>query len=361
MKTTEKGSTYFVLLILLLLISVLFIGISTFAHLVVRTSLIVSQKHELKQAFVKEAERVVGLMTEEAGRASDSAAADSFHDDIWNQIRFCEIEGAKITLEDISSRLNPNWMQRTLFTRTAFIKLLGSYKTADDLQAYRQKNGLSADIPTHYAAFFSPENLEKYFSGYGYYNINVSDEFVLETVYCERTGKTEAEGESFRMLIHNRRLNRDPLKRLVLAKDLHNFLKSDFPVLYPIINAQPLFNVNFVDKDILREIINYPYPDQGKKKRLSPSLTDWILDQREKRELTEKDLENTIKPRYKNARIGQFLGARTWFWKLSIIKDKTALVWILARIPDSRNNSTDSKTRGVNDVHFTLIEERFSE
>jgi hypothetical protein len=361
MKTTETGSTYVVLMILLLLISVLFIGISTYAHMVARTSVMISEKQDLKQRYVKEAERVVRLMAQEAGTASESAAADSRHDDIWNRIQFCEIEGAKIGLEDVSSRLNPNWMMRTLFTRTKMHNLFSYGKTADELQQFRQKQGISVDIASHYRDFFSPENLEKYFSGYGYFNINVTDEFILATVYRERTGKTEGEAEGFRLLVHNRRLEKEPLKRIIPAGRLREFLRDDYEALYPIINAEPLFNVNFVPEDILREIITYPYTDQGDNKHINPAAADLILQMREQRELTEKDLENTIKPRYKNARIGQFLGARTWFWKITIAGDHAALVWIVARIPDDQAQSVIIQNQGVQDVYFTLIDERFSE
>ncbi len=361
MKTTETGSTYIVLLIVLLFISVLFIGISTYAHMVARTSVMISEKQDLKQKYVKEAERVVNLLVHEACTASESAAADSLYDDIWNRIQFCEIEGAKIGLEDVSSKLNPNWMMRTLFTRTNLHHLFSHGKSADELQEFRQKQGVSVNIGAHFRDFFSPENLEKYFSGYGYFNINVSDEFVLATVYSERTGKSEAEAESFRLLVHNRRLQKNPLKRLVPSGQLHEFLKDDYEALYPIINAEPLFNVNFVSEDILREIINYPYTDQGEDKHINPTVADWIIHMREQRELTETDLENTIKPRYKTARIGQFLGTRTWFWKITIAGEQAALEWIVARIPDEQAQSMSIQNQGVHDVYFTLIDERFSQ
>jgi len=357
----SRGFSYFTVLIVLLLISVLFIGVSTFSHMVARTSVIISEIQEVKEEFVKEAERAVNLLCKEAASDSDSPEADSVHDNIWKEIRFCQIPEAKITLEDISSRLNPNWMIRTLFSKTEFKDLLNPDKSPDDLQSFREKQGLSVNINYHYRDFFSEENLEKYFTGYSYFNINLSDEFVLAAVFMERTGKSENEAENFRLNVQNHRLAQDPLKRLILHKDLEQFLKQDFELLYPVINAHPLFNVNFIDKDILKEIINYPYPDQGENKRISPTLTSWILDQREQQELTEKDLKNTIKPRYEKARIGQFLGAKTWFWRITIAKNSSALVWIVARVPENTEDAGDIETQSSNGVYYILIEERFSE
>jgi hypothetical protein len=357
----SRGSSYFTVLIVLLLISVLFIGVSTFAHMVARTSVVISERQEVKQELIKEAERVVDLLCKEVSDSSDSPEADSPHDNVWKEIFFCEIPEAKITLEDISSRLNPNWMMRTLFSKTEFTNLLNSDTSPDDLQAYREKQGLSVDINPHYLDFFSEENMEKYFTGYSYFNINLTDEFVLAQVFRQRTGKSESEAENFRVRVQQRRLAEDPLKRLVLNKDLEQFLKQDFGRLYPVINAHPLFNVNFIDKEILEEIINYPYPDQGKNKHISPALTSWIIEQREQRELTEKDLKNTIKPRYEKARIGQFLGAHTWFWRITITKQSAVLVWIVARVPQSTENAADIENQSANGIYYMLVQERFSE
>jgi hypothetical protein len=357
----NSGSSYFTVLIILLLVSVLFIGVSTFAHMVARTSVIISKQQELRQELAKEAERVVGLLCLEAGGDADSPEADSAHDNIWKEIRFCEIEEGKITLEDISSRLNPNWMQRTLFTKTTFTNLLNSDRSPDNLQAFREEHGLSVNIDPHYLEFFSEARMEKYLTGYSYFNINLTDEFVLARVFRQRTGKSESEAEEFRKRMQTVRLSKDPLKRLVLNRDLERFLKQDFETLYPVINAHPLFNVNFINEEILEQIINYPYPDQGKDKRISPALTSWIIEQREQRELTEKDLKNTIKPRYEKARIGQFLGAVTWFWRITVTKNSAALVWIVARVPPRPADNKDSKSQNTGGIYYMLIEERFSE
>jgi hypothetical protein len=357
----SAGSSYLTILVVLLLISVLFIGVSTVAHMVARTSVIISEKQELREQFVREAERVMSLLTREASKTSESPEADSVHDIIWREIQFCQVPEASISLEDISSRLNPNWMMRTLFSKTKFSQLLNSDKTPDDLQAYREKQGLSVNIKEHYLDFFSEENLEKYFTGYSYFNINITDEFVLKTIYAQRTGKTESEAENFRLRVQNKRLAQNPLERLILNKDLQHFLSDDYDALFPVINSEPLFNVNFVDKEILEEIIKYPYPDQGENRKIDTHVLAWILSERENRELTEKDLKTKITPKYEKRRIEQFLGAKTWFWKISISKGETVLVWIVARLPQSITGTGESENTDNSVIYYSLIEEDFKE
>ena len=72
-----------------------------------------------------------------------------------------------------------------------------------ELRDHRAEHGLAADIQSGYEAFFSPETLEIYLTGYSYANVNVTYEAVLEELHRLRTGD-QAGAQAFRTRIQDK-------------------------------------------------------------------------------------------------------------------------------------------------------------
>jgi hypothetical protein len=283
----------------------------------------------------KEAERVIAALTEDP-----TPEADSPGDSVWESIHTSQTEGVEIALEDVSSKLNPNWVQKAVFEKTRLGDILLSGENADALQQRREDEGFSLDIASEYKDFIREEALPKYFSAYGYANINVTDEFALRKLYALRTGD-EPGSEVF----HGRVQQLLAAKKILKSSELRAFLGVDFDKLFPVVNAEPVFNVHFVEPLVLTELLSYPdwkieHPAQ---------TAELILGARDSSELTGPELRKIIGAA-ENNRIYQYLGSTTWFWKIVVSRGNTRLECIVARLP----------AEGEGAPRFLITEERYS-
>jgi hypothetical protein len=195
-----------------------------------------------------EADRVIAALADDT-----TPHADSEQDAVWSGLAAPGREGATLSLSDVSSALDPNWVQKNVFSKTGLVKLLKDAGSADILQQRREDNGFFIDLQGAFGDLFKEGVLSKYFTPYGYANINVTDEFALRKLYALRTGD-EAGSEVFHTEVQ--KLLRE--QRLIRAEELRTFLGSAHDVLYPIMNVEPIMNVHFIDPLLLTELLGYP-------------------------------------------------------------------------------------------------------
>jgi hypothetical protein len=291
------------------------------------------EKYRSRLALQKEAEDIISALARDS-----TPEADSPIDSVWNEVERLRAEGVQVLLQDVSSALNPNWIQKNLFQKTAIGGLLQPGKTADELQQRREDKGFFIDIGSAYGDLFQEDALAKYFTGYGYANINVTDEFVLRKIYQIRTGD-EAGAEVFHSRVQRLLMDRKQLKK----EQVNEFLSDAYGKLYPLLNVEPEMNVHFVDPFILRELLSYPdlkIPHPQDAARL-------IVESRKSGELTALELRKIIGAAEEN-RIYQYLGVTTWFWKIIVESGSDRLELIVARLPAEE----DARPR------FLIIEER---
>jgi hypothetical protein len=331
----EAGSVSIAALVLLFLLAAVAGG----GALIFGASLSRERKSEeasdLRSSLLREGQRIVEELA-----ADPTPQSDSPFDPVWSAACRPELEGASVTLADISSALNPNWVQKNVFEKTGLRGLLRPGRSADELQQRREDRGFSSNAAAAYGDLFTAVAVEKYLTTYGPVNINVTDEFALRRLYALRTGDTAA-SEVFHAKVQT--LLRQ--KKILTREELRAFLAADYDRLSPVMNVEPVLNAHFVDPVILAELLGYPELKVPQPRQAAQD----IMAARERSELTIGQLRGMIGAP-DDSRIYQYVGAVTWFWKVSVIHPSALLTMVVARI----SGDPDSPAR------FMIIEERFS-
>jgi hypothetical protein len=291
--------------------------------------------YALRQALEKEGERVAALLAEDP-----TPGADSPQDPVWDGLASPGLEGAADTLQDVSSAVNPNWVQKNLFTKTGLKALLKDTGSADVLQQKRADLGFFINMEQAYGDLFIKDALEKYCTPYGYANINVTDEFALRRLFAIRTGD-EAAADVFHARIQQLLID----QKILTPQDLRTFLGLDYDTLFPVMNVEPVMNAHFVDPLILGELLVYPDLKVPQPQQAAQA----ILTMRTTVEMSSEQL-HTLIGAPATSRIYQYLGVTTWFWKVTVKQAQETLDMIVARMPVA----PDQKAR------FTIVERRYS-
>ncbi len=334
----QAGSATVAALVLLILLASMAGG----GVLIIRGALLRENRsvagYDLRRALEKEGMRIVAALGEDP-----TPKADSPHDPVWSALTSPEMPEVTVALQDVSSALNPNWVQKNVFTRTGLKTLLKDSGSADVLQQRRADQGFFTDIKAAYGDLFAEGALEKYFTPYGYPNINVTDEFALRKLFALRTGD-EAAADVFHSRIQGLLME----QRILMPDQLRTFLGLDYDTLYPVMNVEPCMNAHFVDHRILEELLAYP----DLKVPRPQAAAQAILDMRSGAEMTSQDLRRMIAAP-ETSRIYQYLGVTTWFWKISVTHPSASLRLIVARVPGAPGSPDDPP-------RFTIVEERYS-
>jgi len=330
----STGSTSLVALTMLILMAAVAAGGALLLQAAFAYTSRSSTREDLRLSLQKEGERMAGLLARDP-----TPDADSPMDPIWGQIGSPGIRDVSITLEDASSRLNVNWAQKAIFEKTALGQLLRHGSTAQELQQRREDRGISPDIAAEYADLIKEDALPRYFTGYGYANLNVTDEFALRKLFAVRMSD-QAGAEVFHMRLQQALIQKKILKR----SDLREFLGLDYGKLFPLMNAEPVFNVHFVEPLILGELLSLPDLRIPQPRHIAQV----ILDSRDRQELTSEKLRQIMGAPDDN-RIYQYLGVVTWFWKITVTRGSARLELIVARVPTDDGRAP----------RFLIVEERY--
>ncbi len=294
--------------------------------------------YNVKNNLEKEVYQLIDIIAKDP-----SPEADSPTDPVWGHIEKINDsdENLTIRLEDISSRFNINFIRTKMLEESPFFKdLMINGKNTQNLKDDRYKYGFISDIHSRfdedhlgYEDFFETEDLDKYFTTYGYANLNVTYEKSLEKIFETRV--PDRGTGSFMSDITNL------IKSGIMADNsrMKKILGTEYEDLYPLINVEPIINVNFAEEEILKAIIYYPYGEEQLKDRAS--IYNYLINERANSELNNEQIKNYIKGKldeddvkYKyKIRILQYLGSTTWFWKITAVSDNRTLSAIICRIP----------------------------
>ncbi len=310
----ERGSTSVVVLAVLLFISALFLAAGALLELTLRQLRGTEERRREDQVLRAEAQRFVGLLLDDP-----TPFADSAQDPVWAQAGFQGSTGVTVRLADLSGRLGLNWVRKEVLED---MQVLKPGKTPAELQQFREDSGIHLNLEPDFLDFFSERDLEGLFTAYGYFNINVADEFVLRKVCLERGGDP-ALAERVHGLVQEARVE----KKQIEPAELEDFLGADaYELLFPVVNAEAPMNVHFTPERVLRALFrHYEVP---------VDRVEHILAVRGSGELTPPDLEQLIGPEeYKKTPLRHYLGLNTWFWEIRVADGERELTWVLARVP----------------------------
>lgn len=266
--------------------------------------------------------------------------ADSAFDPIWSYVSAGGASGVRFSLSDLSSRVDLNLVRVALFEETKLGDLMLPGRTAAGLRQYRADKGPFKNLEA-YAKWFPPAVLHNDFTVYGNINVNTTFEGVLSTVFAARTGDAPA-SEVFRTQI--RRYLRQ--KQLIGSSDLRGLFGLYYPQLYPLMNVRPQINVNFVPEADLRAILSYPYGGHPLAK--GRAIADAILARRRTGEVSEQYLTGLIHATGEQRLVLQYLGVRTWFWRIGASNHTGSVGLVVVRIPGQKSDS------------FAILEDQFS-
>ncbi|HVP19749.1 MAG TPA: hypothetical protein VMU36_12185, partial [Spirochaetia bacterium] len=160
--TGREGSTTVVALAMLILMASVSAGCALILKAALAHTTRSSDRHQLRLLLRREGERVITLISRDPTPDTDSPM-----DPVWTEITHGVSPGITVALQDVSSKLNANWVQKPLFQKTALGELLRPGYTAQDLQQRREDKGISTDIAAEYGDLIKEEALGRYFTGYG--------------------------------------------------------------------------------------------------------------------------------------------------------------------------------------------------
>jgi hypothetical protein len=332
--TRERGSTSVAALALLILLAAVTAG----ALLLLKASLSYEKRSVAAESSRNELEesarRVVKALTQDPTPDSDSP-----FDPIWESVGHGGGAEMSVGLRDISSAVDLNWVQKHLLQKTKLGDCLRPGRTAEELQQRREDLGFSTDIEAAYGDLFLQGTLDRYFTGYGIANINITDEFALRKLAELRTGDPARANE-----LHARVQDLLMQKRVLKQEELGAFLGSDYDALSPLMGVQPVWNVHYLDPVVLVEVLSHPdlkipHPQE---------TAEQILFHRDAAELTADDLARIVGAGA-GSRIYQYLGVTTWFWRVIARRGSARAELIAARLPGEKGS------RG----RFAIIEEKY--
>jgi hypothetical protein len=300
-RARDGGYASLVFLFALFFCSALALGAA--AHISSALSLM---NHEKNETLAKKA--LEGLLHEALGDllSDPSPEANGVDDPFWGW-NGRRTRGHRVAIVPLSDRINPNLTRKNLFEKTRLALLFRPGQNADKLQQFREDTGLHFEREG-FDDFFEEEIFEKYFSLYGWANINLVDEFAARQLASSLTGDP-AQGEAFRdtirlLLTERRILGREALPLVLGASRTE---------LWPFVNAEPLMNVNFVEPLILEELLAYgEYGIRRPEERCAE-----ILSRRERESIGAEDLRSILGIDKSNP-LAHYLGSITWFWEITI-------------------------------------------
>ncbi|MBN2651893.1 MAG: hypothetical protein JXR63_05870 [Spirochaetales bacterium] len=265
-------------------------------------------EHEQKRELVFYADDILDIFN----RATDEKVDSQFSGFFAEVEAYASLkdEIVEIKVADVSSRLNPNFCRTSLFEKSDMGQWFVSQDKIQEFKDLRAKRLPSEDVEV-YREFFKEEVYDLYFSPYTFVNFNVAyaDELakLIEYRTQGRMGYDAALG-SVNSLIEQ--------LKLLDYEGLKGFFGAEFEAVYPVINVQPLLNVNFVDEELLKKILSYPFG--GKEILNFGAIAQTIVNARESRAIDMEYLRGVVSAGDESLRVYEYLGVNTWVWEIEI-------------------------------------------
>jgi hypothetical protein len=319
---SEDGYSSAAVVTILFFLSIVTLGVLNYLQ---NTGKLLSSLENHQMIMIQLDEEVLLLIKQLS--ADPTPDADSQFDPVWTYLENRMESGIEITLEDISSRFNLNFMRTKMLDESDFSKSMLLGNTPDRLKLFRGEKGFFSDKEAGYVDFFKTKDLEDYFTVYSYANFNITYEDSLKKLYETRVSTENSHTFLAKVQKH---IAGQTIADKRMFRDIAG---SSFHSLYPLINTESLMNVNFVPERVLLAVLNYPYG--GKRHDESLLYYEIIKNERAGLELDNLFLEQHLILEGEYLRILQYLGTRTWFWKITATMEEESLEVILCRLPDN--------------------------
>jgi hypothetical protein len=337
------ASTQF--LFILMFITTLILGIGVYGHSALQGETRSRRKNQTLREMGEILQSIIADMY-----ADPSPDINSPEDPLWAWNS--RTEGAyTVTVAPLSDRLNINFVRKNVFEKTRIGRLFKPGKDSGDLQQFREDKGLSLSAGA-YDSFFADEIFEKYFSCYGWANINLIDEFSARELTLSLTG-SEYAAEEVRQMLQTLLIN----QQLAQVADLRSLFGIYYEDIFPFINTEALINVNYAEPALLREFIGYP--DYGV---ISPDIRcDELIARRSRGGLGRHDILGILGIDSANP-LASYLGSITWFWEIIITGNRQTSRTVICRVPQEREQFEQfnqfNQDGQSGEIVYNIIEQR---
>jgi hypothetical protein len=329
----DSGFASIHFLFILMFISALIMGICVYGYSFAQTG----HRARRKNTVYREIEEITANIVSDM-YSDPSPDIDSPEDPLWSW-NGKTTGDYRVMVTPLSDRLNLNYVRKNIFEKTDAGIWLKPGKTADEFQQFREDNGLSLSMDAFHI-FFDDKIIQRFFSGYGWANINLIDEFAARKLALSLTGSAQT-AEQVRAMVQTLLINRQPADRT----SLRALFGIHYEKLFPFINAEPLINVNFAEPALLRALISYP--DYGV---LQPGVRcDDLLARRSLNGLGTGDILNVLGIDAANP-LAAYLGSVTWFWEIKVSGGGQTRRVVICRLPSSGQSG---------EIVFNIIEQGF--
>lgn len=335
--TGQEGYASLTVFILILFLSSVTLSLLFFLQLSLRQSSFYEEQMARESELEKEVSLLIDIL-----KSDPTGESDSYFDPVWTFLEERKSSAIELRLTDISSRFNLNFMRTKMLEESSFKNLMINGKDPDQLKQCRGENGFFVHPEGGYGLFFRKEDLDKYFTTYSYANFNVTYEDSLKKIFEIRVSE---EGS----LLFLNKVQQHISEKIMADKESFRGIASlEYKQIYPLVNTEALMNVNFIPEKVLHAVLYYPYG--GTVHKNGQFYFNAITSQRDNHELTTSDLDELFELEEEQLRIREYLGTRTWFWKISATTGDVKLEVVLARLPDE----------SIDDPEFQIIEWKFS-
>ena len=245
--------------------------------------------------------------------------SDSRIDTVWKWDE-SEKEGFKINLNSLSGKINLNCINEDILCNSGIRNFFEDSDALSFIINERKEERLIYDYQ-ELKDFISKEDFDRYFTCYGFSNINISDENIIKII------SDSATKSDYGNILYNQVRTIRKTKQFIKSDiELKMFLGVNFEAIMPYVNIKPQINVNFMEEDVLRALLSYPeFKLTNKAQRINT-----LLSVRETTEINEEDLTNILGIS-KNDELYYYLGCRTWFWQIDIAGKNVSCRVVLAR------------------------------
>ena len=268
-------------------------------------------KIEMENAFLEILDVTMEAISEDMTPDSDSA-----QDQVWSVIEGQSSDQIEVTLEDLSSRIDPNSAQPQYLASQAFSFLLQPGINEQVIIDFREFQGYSINLAEHYQTIFTQEAIDSYLSPYAYVNINIAfPEAILDLV--EQRSGDAAFATFVKELVEEKYRDQERFTETEWLSFLRLRQGQDSESsLFPILSTLPVWNVHQVPERLLGALAAYPFLELDP---LGPSFVDTILTLRNQGTIDPEYLDQLIDSSTEDATqaliIKSFLGTKTWFYR----------------------------------------------
>jgi len=185
----------------------------------------------------------------------------------------------QVTIEfvDLSSKIDLNFVDFTIFKNRQFNKLLKQGFSWVDLEEYRNNVGFTTDMETYKDFFKDDIELETLFTTYSLPNINSMSDTMLELLYFQLSDN-KSKANSLKLYIQNRRKSKKPID----SREFKRVISIYGDVLLNRVTIQPFWNELYLEKPLLEAVKSLSKESQ--KHYIGNKTTFWgvtILDKKQ--------------------------------------------------------------------------------